>query len=148
MFRISNIPLEEATLREGLSAPEAGAVTIFEGRVRNHNHGKAVLALEYEAYEQLCVQEAHRILAEAKEHFDIIDAHCVHRAGKLNIGGIAVWVGVSSVHRDAGFKACRYIIDEVKSRLPIWKKEYYVNGDSGWVNCQECCRTNKAANFI
>jgi molybdopterin synthase catalytic subunit len=62
----------------------------------------------------------------------------VHREGTLELGECAVWVGVTAAHRDEAFAACRYIIDEVKVRLPIWKKEYYVNGDSGWVNCERC----------
>jgi molybdopterin synthase catalytic subunit len=62
----------------------------------------------------------------------------VHRLGDLGIGDVAVWVGVSAAHRDEAFRACRYIIDEVKHRVPIWKKEHYVNGDSGWVNCERC----------
>ena len=65
-------------------------------------------------------------------------AACEHRLGDLAIGEVAVWVGVSAPHRDEAFRACRYIIDEVKHRLPIWKKEHYVNGDSGWVNCERC----------
>jgi molybdopterin synthase catalytic subunit/adenylyltransferase/sulfurtransferase len=62
----------------------------------------------------------------------------VHRIGALQVGELAVWVGVSAAHRDEAFRACRYIIDEVKHRLPIWKKEHYLNGDSGWVNCERC----------
>ena len=65
-------------------------------------------------------------------------AACEHRLGDLAVGEVAVWVGVSAPHRDEAFRAARYIIDEVKHRLPIWKKEHYVNGDSGWVNCQRC----------
>jgi molybdopterin synthase catalytic subunit len=68
----------------------------------------------------------------------VIKAACVHRTGSLAIGDLAVWVGVSSQHRAEAFAACRYIIDEVKHRVPIWKKEHYVNGDSGWVNCERC----------
>ena len=62
----------------------------------------------------------------------------MHRVGSLALGDVAVWVGVSAAHRDEAFRACRYIIDEVKHRLPIWKKEHYENGDSGWVNCERC----------
>ena len=62
----------------------------------------------------------------------------MHRVGDLQLGDVAVWVGVSSPHRDEAFKACRFIIDEVKHRVPIWKKEHYANGDSGWVNCERC----------
>ena len=68
----------------------------------------------------------------------VASALCAHRVGALAIGDLAVWVGVSSAHRDAAFQASRFIIDEIKHRLPIWKKEYYVDGDSGWVNCEAC----------
>jgi molybdopterin synthase catalytic subunit len=77
----------------------------------------------------------------ASAHRDeAFDARCVHRVGLLEIGECAVWIGVASAHRDEAFKACRYIIDEIKVRLPIWKKEHYANGDSGWVNCERCAQ--------
>jgi molybdopterin synthase catalytic subunit len=86
----------------------------------------------------VAVAEGEKILAEAAGKFPYLHAHCVHRTGMLEIGDCAVWVGVASAHRDEAFKACRYIIDELKHRLPIWKKEHYANGDSGWVNCERC----------
>ena len=79
--------------------------------------------------------QAHH-LDEARRKFAIVDAICIHRVGTLEIGDIAVWVGVTAAHRGAAFDACRYIIDEVKARVPIWKKEHYTGGDSGWVNCE------------
>jgi adenylyltransferase/sulfurtransferase len=137
-FRFSIAPFEPASPRQSLADPAAGGYASFEGWVRNHNEGLAVTRLEYEAFEALAVKEGERILAEAKQRFPILDAACVHRVGSLAIGELAVWVGVSAHHRDEAFAACRYIIDEVKHRVPIWKKEYYVNGDSGWVNCGRC----------
>ncbi|MBT3469864.1 MAG: molybdenum cofactor biosynthesis protein MoaE [Opitutae bacterium] len=116
----------------------AGAYTSFEGWVRNHNEGKDVASLEYEAYPDLALKEGCRILAEALEKFDIIDSRCIHRTGHLQIGEIAVWVGTTAMHRKEAFAACRYIIDEVKGRVPIWKKEHYADGDSGWVKCEHC----------
>jgi len=70
--------------------------------------------------------------------FGLDHAECVHRTGALEIGDVAVWVGVSAAHRGEAFDACRHIIDEIKHRVPIWKKEYYTDGDSGWVNCERC----------
>jgi adenylyltransferase/sulfurtransferase len=137
-FRFSTVPFEPAGARASLANPEAGGYASFEGWVRNHNEGFAVTRLEYEAFEALAVKEGERIVAEAKRRFPILDAACVHRVGALGIGELAVWVGVSAHHRDEAFAACRYIIDEVKHRVPIWKKEHYVNGDSGWVNCERC----------
>ena len=125
-------------LRDNLRNDAAGAYTSFEGWIRNVNEGHDVLRLEYEAYEPIAIDEGEKIIAEAVEKFGILHAECVHRTGMLEIGECAVWVGVSSGHRDEAFKACRYIIDEVKVRLPIWKKEHYVSGDSGWVNCERC----------
>jgi molybdopterin synthase catalytic subunit len=89
-------------------------------------------------YEPLAIDEGKKVLAEALQKYPHLKAHCVHRSGLLEIGDCAVWVGVSSPHRDEAFSACRYIIDALKTRLPIWKKEFYVGGDSGWVNCERC----------
>ena len=119
-------------------AGAAGGYVCFEGWVRDHNEGRAVTRLEYEAFEALANVEGARIVQEAIARYGVRAAACVHRVGSLEIGDLAVWVGVSSPHRDEAFDACRYIIDEVKHRVPIWKKEHYVDGDSGWVNCEHC----------
>jgi molybdopterin synthase catalytic subunit len=137
-FAFSHSALEPETYRIELSDPAAGGYCAFEGWVRNHNEGLAVTRLEYEAFEDLANKEGERIVKEALLRFGVIKAACVHRLGSLAIGDLAVWVGVSSRHRAEAFAACRYIIDEVKHRVPIWKKEHYVNGDSGWVNCERC----------
>ena len=134
MFSLTNNPIDPIQLRKSLSNPAAGACVTFEGIVRNHNDSRKVLSLEYEAYTELCEVQTAKIFKEAHAQFSIIEAQCVHRTGKLNISDMAVWVGVSTAHRDDAFKACRYIIDEIKKRLPIWKKEIYADGDSGWVN--------------
>ncbi len=139
MFNLSAKPLEPTEFKRGLASPKAGAFADFEGLVRDHNDGKTVTALEYEAFPELCKKEAEAIFREAREKFDIINAKCVHRVGKLAVGEMAVWVGVSASHREAAFNACQYIIDNVKTRLPIWKKEYYTDGASEWVNCGETC---------
>lgn len=138
LFSFSSTTLQVDSYRQALADPAAGGYTSFEGWVRNHNEGHAVTRLEYEAFEALANQEGERIVAEAIRRFGVVNAACVHRVGSLAIGDLAVWVGVSSQHRAEAFAACRYIIDEVKHRVPIWKKEHYVNGDSGWVNCERC----------
>jgi molybdopterin synthase catalytic subunit len=137
-FTFSSAAIDSNELRKQLMDPSCGGYCSFEGWVRNNNEGHDVTRLEYEAFAELAVKEGERIVAEAKQRFGIANAACVHRVGLLEIGDMAVWVGVSSGHRDEAFKACRYIIDEVKHRVPIWKKEHYVNGDSGWVNCERC----------
>jgi len=137
-LRFSRVTIDVAALRAALADPSCGGYAAFEGWVRDHNEGQRVERLEYEAYEPLAVREAERIVAEAVARFGVAHACCAHRVGELRIGELAVWVGVSAPHRDEAFRACRYIIDEIKHRLPIWKKEHYVNGDSGWVNCERC----------
>ena len=137
-FAFSTVPLEPGRYREALAEPTAGGYASFEGWVRDHNEGRAVRRLEYEAFETLAVKEGERIVAEAIRRFGVTRAACVHRVGALGIGELAVWVGVSAAHRGEAFAACRYIIDEVKHRVPIWKKEHYADGDSGWVNCERC----------
>src|ERR1700736_4325471 len=137
-FSFTREKIDEGALRKQLFDPAAGGYTSFEGWVRDHNEGLAVRHLEYEAFEPLAMKEGERIVAEAIARFGIEHAACVHRIGDLGIGEMAVWVGVSARHRAEAFSACRYIIDEVKHRVPIWKKEHYENGDSGWVNCERC----------
>jgi molybdopterin synthase catalytic subunit len=138
VFRFSRTPIDGAELRNELADPASGGYASFEGWVRNHNEGREVRRLEYEAFEELAIKEGERIVEAAIKKFGVAHALCVHRVGSLDIGEMAVWVGVSSGHRGEAFQACRYIIDEVKHRLPIWKKEHYVSGDSGWVNCEQC----------
>ena len=140
MLTMSSDAIQPQELRRRLFDAAAGAYCAFEGWVRNENEGQTVLRLEYEAYEPLAISEAQNIFREAKQQFPYLQAYCVHRIGLLEIGDCAVWVGVSSPHRDEAFRACRFIIDEVKVRLPIWKKEHYVDGNSGWVNCERCAR--------
>lgn len=94
-----------------------------------------MLSLEYEAYLPLAEKEGARILEEARGKFALLGAAAAHRVGHLRLGEAAVWVGVTAEHRGAAFDACRYIIDEAKARLPIWKKEHYAGGATAWINC-------------
>ncbi|HYM87028.1 MAG TPA: molybdenum cofactor biosynthesis protein MoaE [Pseudoxanthomonas sp.] len=133
-FELAESALDISALRVALRDSQAGAFSSFEGWVRDHNDGRAVDGLRYEAYAALAEKEGARVLEEALRKFPIVDARCVHRTGDLAIGELAVWVGVSAAHRGAAFDACRYIIDEVKSRVPIWKHERYREGDAGWLH--------------
>jgi molybdopterin synthase catalytic subunit len=135
MFRLSSAPIDPATLHLALAEPRAGACVAFEGWVRNHNEGQPVLSLEYEAYAELAQKEGQRVLDEARTRFDLLAIDAVHRVGHLQIGDLAVWVGVAAAHRGSAFDACRYVIDELKARVPIWKKEHYASGASEWINC-------------
>ncbi|MFK7955923.1 MAG: molybdenum cofactor biosynthesis protein MoaE [Lysobacterales bacterium] len=138
MFEISSEPLNPGDLALGLADASCGGYVSFEGWVRNHQDGRAVRALEYEVYAPLALSEGKKVLAEALDRFDVESVAAVHAQGKLAIGDLAVWVGAVAHHRAAAFDACRYAIDQVKVRLPIWKKEYYRDGHSGWVNCEQC----------
>lgn len=135
MFQISDTPIDERHWRQRLADARAGACASFEGWVRNRNEGQPVRSLEYEAYVPLATSEGEKILAEARSKFALVGAACVHRVGHLQLGDMAVWVGVTAEHRGAAFDACRYIIDEAKARLPIWKKEHYASGATAWINC-------------
>ena len=144
-FQFTRTPIAPGELRLALADRACGGYAAFEGWVRDSNEGQRVRGLEYEAFEALGVREGERIIAEAIARFGVAHAACVHRIGALAVGELAVWVGVSAAHRDEAFRACRYIIDEVKHRLPIWKKEHYLSGDSGWVNCERCATAPRHA---
>jgi len=137
-MQITSGEIRPDELRTTLTNRGAGAYVGFEGWIRDLNDGQEVLRLEYEVYEPVAITEGQKVINEAAEKFPILRARCVHRSGLLEIGECAVWVGVTSAHRDEAFAACRYIIDQVKHRLPIWKKEHYVEGHSGWVSCERC----------
>ncbi|MFH0907513.1 MAG: molybdenum cofactor biosynthesis protein MoaE [bacterium] len=134
MFKLSNEPIDANALRATFDRDDAGALVVFEGRVRNENQGRRVEQLDYEAADKLAVSEGEAILREAREHFAILDATCVHRVGRLSIGDLAVWIGVLAAHRDAAYEASRYIIEQLKARVPIWKKEHYLDGEAAWLN--------------
>lgn len=134
-FKLTDSAIEPSALLAEFRDVRAGACVTFEGRVRDTNEGKSVLALDYEAYAPLALKEGERILAEAAGKFGILWATCVHRTGELKLGDLAVWVAVAAGHRGSAFDACRHIIDETKARVPIWKREHYSDGTTEWVNC-------------
>ena len=118
-FTITSKSIVSAELIIQLEDPDCGAISTFSGTVRQHNDDRKVIQLHYQSYKTLAVKEGNKILGEAKKQFNIVNALCVHRVGDLNIGETAVWIGVNAGHRDASFNACRYIIDEIKTRVPI-----------------------------
>ncbi|MDA0346711.1 MAG: molybdenum cofactor biosynthesis protein MoaE [Verrucomicrobia bacterium] len=137
MFSLTDKSLDVVQLGQRLENPAGGALVTFEGRVRNHNEGLSVKGLDYQAYVPLAEAEGEKILKEAQAKFDLLECQCVHRVGSLSIGEIAVWVGVISAHRGDAFDAARYIIDEAKRRVPIWKRENLDSGRSYWVACHD-----------
>lgn len=120
--------IDTAVLAREVRSDENGAVTTFDGCVRNHSHGRTTLYLEYEAYEAMALAKMNEIAAEAHERFAIDRVVMVHRLGRLEIGETSVYIAVSAAHRGAAFDACRYAIDTLKKTVPIWKKEFFADG--------------------
>ena len=127
-FRITRAPISAAEFARQLSAPEDGAVVVFEGIVRNHSRGRSTLYLEYEAYEPMAIRKMEELGCEAKQKFAIDGIGVVHRLGRLEIGETSVAIVVTAEHRRAAFEACQYAIDRLKQVVPIWKKEYFADG--------------------
>ena len=136
-FTLTDASIDAAACRDALvqAAPgsAAGGIVTFEGVVRALNLGRAVVSLEYEAYAALAIPEGERIAGEARARFAVEGVLAVHRTGRLALGETAVWVGVAAAHRGAAFDACRFVIDEIKARVPIWKREHYADGPAAWV---------------
>jgi molybdopterin synthase catalytic subunit len=120
-------------LVSAVSGSGRGGVATFLGSVRDHQDGKGVLRLEYSAYEPMAEAESRRIVAEAESRWPVRVA-LLHRLGELAIGDTAVAAAAAGAHRAEAFEACRYVIEEVKRRVPIWKKEFYSDGTVGWVD--------------
>lgn len=116
-----------------LAAAGAGGFVSFDGKVRNEHQGRPVVALEYEAFDELAGAEGDRLLAEATARYGLLAAQCIHRVGRLAVGESAVWIGVAAPHRREAFEACEWLLDQLKRRVPIWKKEHFADGDSGWI---------------
>jgi len=124
-------PIDVASLAG--ATPADGAVCLFLGVVRNENRGRPVLRLEYEAYEEMALPLMEEIASETARRHPVTDVRLVHRLGRLEIGEASVAVAVSSPHRTEAFAACRFAIDALKARVPIWKKEFYADG-SEWLD--------------
>lgn len=129
----SEIPVEALLAR--VNRPESGASSLFLGTVRNHNLGKGVRYLEYECYPEMALLEMARIAREARERWDLLCLGMIHRVGRLEIGEAAVAIAVASVHRHESFEALRFAIDTLKAEVPIWKKEYWLDGSMWLENC-------------
>ncbi len=130
---LTRAPLDLGRLVESVSAADRGGVASFLGLVRDHHGGRQVLRLEYSAYEPMAEAEAARILSEAEARWPVRVA-LAHRLGELAIGDAAVAVAAGGAHRAEAFDACRYVIEELKVRVPIWKKEHYADGSVVWVD--------------
>jgi len=122
-------PVRVDELIAAVRADAAGAVVLFLGTVRDSNEGRQVRHLEYEAYSEMAREELRRLEAETRDRFAVSAVALAHRTGRLEVGEVAVAIAVSSAHRDESFTACRFLIDELKRRVPIWKREYFEGGD-------------------
>ncbi|MGC1373149.1 MAG: molybdopterin converting factor subunit 1 [Candidatus Sulfotelmatobacter sp.] len=120
--------IDTGSILEGIKRGEDGAAVIFEGVVRNQTRGRKTLYLDYEAYEEMALQQMEGLAQQALQQFQIRDVALVHRLGRLEIGEISVLIVVASAHRAAAFDACRWVIDTLKRTVPIWKKEYFEDG--------------------
>lgn len=135
---LKDTPLDVGALRRELPPlADCGGYVAFEGIVRNINHGRKVVRLDYEAYDALAEKELGRIAEQAAERFHLKFVRAVHRKGSLAIGDTAVVVQVLSRHRREAFEGCRFVIDQLKARVPIWKKEYYDDGSAVWTRCHD-----------
>ena len=136
-FDLVDYQIQRESLVERFSDPSCGAFVSFEGWVRNHHDNRPVSHLFYESYSELAISEGRAVLQQALADYDINSAICIHRLGSLQIGDMAVWVGVNAAHRDAAFQACRFVIDDIKARVPIWKKEFYLDSkESKWIGSE------------
>lgn len=133
-FALLDEAIDAERLKDFLQDEQCGALATFEGWVRNHNNDSRVTSLTYYGYEKLAINQGKKIIEEAKRLFDIENAVAIHRIGALQIGDMAVWVGVSSKHRYPAFDACKWILDAIKADIPVWKQEFYQDEPSKWLS--------------
>jgi molybdopterin synthase catalytic subunit len=134
MIAVTQEPLDLAAHERAVADPGAGAVVSFAGVVRDHDHGRTVTLLEYEAHpsaEAVLKEVAAEIAADPEVRAVAVS----HRVGVLRIGDVALAAAVATAHRAAGFAACARLVDEVKARLPVWKRQVFADGTEEWVNC-------------
>jgi molybdopterin synthase catalytic subunit len=129
---LTSRPIDLGSLIDGVQSPARGGIACFVGTVRDHHGGQTVVRLDYSAYESMAEAECARIVAETETRWNCAVA-LKHRTGSLAIGDVAVAIAVASAHRDDAFVACRHVIEEVKGRVPIWKREYFADGTVEWV---------------
>ncbi len=138
MKHIQYNDIDYAGLFSRFRNPNSGAVVLFSGEVRDNNKGREVTHLEYEAYEPMADKMIGEILEAAKSRFNLNQAVCVHRLGRVEISGCAVVVITGAGHRKEAYAANRYIIDRVKNEVPIWKHEFFTDGTSEWGQNCDC----------
>ena len=130
---VTDAPVRPEEVLRAVGGDEDGAVLLFVGTVRNHADGRPVRGLRYESYEAMAREVLADIAAEAADETGVERLRVVHRVGELTVGEVSVAIAVSSPHREEAYRASRYVIEEIKKRLPVWKKEFYTDGRAGWV---------------
>ena len=142
--RVVSEPIDGCALLAETISPRDGAALLFVGVVRNHNEGQEVAGLEYEAYVEMAESTLETIVAEAAGRWETGEMRVVHRIGSLEVGEASVAIAVASPHRDAAYQASRYVIEELKKRAPIWKREGYVAGERAWLGGWEPAASGSA----
>jgi molybdopterin synthase catalytic subunit len=131
---VTTDPLDVAAHEKAVADPRAGAVVVFQGIVRDHDHGRTVTGLEYEAH-PTAADVLSAVAAEVAADPLVYGLVVSHRVGRLEVGDVALVAAVATAHRAAGFAACARLVDEVKARLPVWKRQVFDDGTDEWVNC-------------
>ena len=129
-IEITHLPLDVGTIARRIVLPECGATVTLDGYVRQWTKNRQTSYLVYEAYEPMALSEMQKLVAAARKEFEITAVGIVHRLGRLEIGETSVVISVGAAHRRAAFAACEWLIKELKSTVPIWKKEFYLGADS------------------
>lgn len=137
LVEVTREPIDPGRLLSGAHGPSDGAVLLFLGVVRDHNDGRPVEGLDYEAFEAMAERELAAILHEARARWDLGETRVVHRVGSLAIGETSVATVVCSSHRAEAYEASRWIMDEIKKRVPIWKRERYLDGSADWLGAAQ-----------
>jgi molybdopterin synthase catalytic subunit len=130
-------PILPERVLQGFTSSQDGACLLFLGVVRDHNQGKAVSSLEYETYREMAEGTLSDIASEACRRFDTDRIAVLHRVGTLEVGEVSTAIAVATPHREEAYQASRYLIEELKARVPVWKREHYAEGDSGWIEAQD-----------
>lgn len=133
MARLTHDPLDAAAMAAEMRLPDCGAVLTFEGTTRDHHDGRRVVRLAYEAYEPMALREIEALEHESCDRFAIRACAIAHRLGEVPPAEASVVVVVAAHHRGPAFDACRWVMDELKRRVPIWKQERYEDGGAEWV---------------
>jgi len=140
LIDLTRQPIDVEALMRAAEHPECGAVLVFSGTVRNHHQGREVVKLAYQAYQPMARKEFEAIAAETQARWpELRCIQVVHRFGEMAVGQSSIVITVSAPHRAEGFAALRHIIDTIKTRVPIWKKEFYRDGESDWIHPEDGC---------